>query len=933
MTPQSNIKQIPPRVPSRVIFRERLVNSIVSGLSKKLTIVSAGGGWGKSVLLSAFLSNSKIPAIWYNMDHRDSDPKELLTALAGGMKHRNENTGNRTLDLIAAMQTGFNWQTVLSTLFNELIDIPGEGVVIIIDDYQRVEDRRVLIELFNYFVTYSPPGVHLVISSRETPEMDAGRLRAYGELSELGADDLRFTTEETKQLFASLYRLNVTDRELDMIMEYTEGWIMSLRLLGESLYNRNGDIETSLSELKGTRKPVFEYFNEEFFNRQSEETREFLRDTSLLNRFTNNLYEHISGKEGESIIGELVSKDLFVVALDEEGIWYRYHHLFQEFLKNLAEREKESKQREEIHKRAAQWYEREGEWYEAVYHFIESGDYDAVVAILGRVFHWALIPSKVLSLQPWLEKIPDSEIESRTDILFLKGYIAFLFGRASESLVIFYKVKDMALERGNQQILEKTIQSLLHTYESRCEFSKVVEVGEEYLPLVNTESMAFAFSTPIYGASLILQNRVVDAFEQFGKVIKKTESDKNLNALVKSFIGSCYQYTGNFKESKQLIESSLKYFQQINALDLIAVSMMHSMNSMHEEGLFEECNKVCDHALAIFKRFGIMLLVAPVLSIKALNLYYSGNKNDMKQVLAEYDELKRVAGELGNFAEYFLKPAQSLSAFHEGDYRLFHAYAEEAVDFMTRTNAYYYIYLANCWLAPCFAILGEMERALSLLRDSAEKMNIFGNKYAEARSYLLLASIVYDTGDYINAKKHLAKCLDITADREYDFLYLRKERASALKLLPFALKEKLQIRHVSSLHAGTGRESTVKVRELLKDNNPEVRGTAVGILAEMKYREGEKEIAALLNDSDVGVREKAKGAIKILNSLPPEPLKIFSLGEFGLYVREREVPKSAWKRKITKSLFKYPIPIGHGMEPDIFWGVLAASGADGSESW
>ncbi|MBF8276124.1 MAG: pknK [Candidatus Brocadiaceae bacterium] len=368
-------KLVLPKNTANTVIRTRLFNGLTEFANRKLTVISAGGGWGKSVLLTSFLESCKTPYVWYSLDHNDKDPVIFLSHIAEGIRSRFGGAGEKTLKAIESTGEAVSWPFIASTLFNEILDGLTVRFLLVLDDSHTIDDSTPMTEVFNHILKLSLPNVCLVVSSREKPSVRLEKLRACGELLELNADDLRFNKQEIRSLFRTAYNIDLSPHDIEVIEGHTEGWAISLSLTGEALAGSPSEgITAFLSRLKRSGVSVFHYFDEEIFKGLSHDIRRFLMDTSILNRFNASVYDFISGKDGSgSLIETIIKKDLFVIKQADN--WYRYHHLFRGFLDARLKEDEDPAYIRGLHLKAALFFGKTNELDEVIYHSIHAGDY------------------------------------------------------------------------------------------------------------------------------------------------------------------------------------------------------------------------------------------------------------------------------------------------------------------------------------------------------------------------------------------------------------------------------------------------------------------------------------------------------------------------------------------------------------------------------
>lgn len=422
-------------------------------------------------------------------------------------------------------------------------------------------------------------------------------------------------------------------------------------------------------------------------------------------------------------------------------------------------------------------------------------------------------------------------------------------------------------------------------------------------------------------------NRPEEAGREWEKLLANpfVQKDDFLRFNCVSYMGPhYYQPLGRFEEAISIIQEGIDYFRHHDCMGRFGYFLFFLGIVRHEMGHFEESRKLLKESADEMRKGGHLLFLYIVHSAIALNAFYLKDLEGTQAALREAEEaLSQMRGRRF-WRLYYLYAARALLAFARGDREAFERDAGQALRFTEEHDEYRERYQAICWLAPYYARLGEAGYAQGLLRESIEKTHNLGATYGEARSHLLLSSLALDQQKLDLARSHLQEALTLGLRHRYDFLFLRKEREHAVKLLPFALKEKMELPWVSQLLGRVGEEAAGAVLPLLRAESPEVRAAAARALSEMGCREAERELVPLLKDSDPHVRESASAALLRIRSLPPRALQVYTLGRFRLFQGDREVREGSWRRKKAKALFKYLLFHPHRAIPaeelmDLFW--------------
>jgi LuxR family maltose regulon positive regulatory protein len=320
---------VPPPRP-KVVLRPRLIERLDEDLYRKLTLVSAPAGFGKTTLLSEWVAGCERPAAWLSLDEGDNDPTRFVSYLVAALQTIAADIAEGVLGALQSPHPPPT-ESVLTALLNEISTIP-DGFVLVLDDY-HVVDARAVDNALAFLLEHLPPRMHLVIATREDPHLPLARLRARGQLAELRAADLRFTPSEAAEFLEGVMGLSLSAEDIAALEDRTEGWIAGLQLAALSMRGRE-DVAGFIRAFAGDNRYVVDYLVEEVLQRQPERVRSFLLQTSILERLSGPLCDAVTGQEGSNALLEALERgNLFVVPLDDRRHWFRYHHLFADVLR------------------------------------------------------------------------------------------------------------------------------------------------------------------------------------------------------------------------------------------------------------------------------------------------------------------------------------------------------------------------------------------------------------------------------------------------------------------------------------------------------------------------------------------------------------------------------------------------------------------------
>jgi LuxR family maltose regulon positive regulatory protein len=407
---------VPPSQP-RVVLRPRLIERLNEGLHRKLTLVSAPAGFGKTTLIGGWLTGCERPAAWLSLDEGDSDPARFLSYLVVALRTVAAGIGEGALAALRAPQPPPT-ESVLTALLNEIATVPDD-FVLVLDDY-HVVDARAVDDALAFLVEHLPPRMHLVIATREDPQLPLARLRARDQLTELRAADLRFTASEAAEFLNRVMDLNLSEEDIAALETRTEGWIAGLQLAAISMRGHE-DAAGFIESFTGSHHFVLDYLVEEVLRQQPESVQAFLLRTSILDRLCGPLCDAVlpdPSTSGQEVLEYIEHANLFLVPLDDERRWYRYHHLFAELLRQrlLQGAASSTGDVDDLHSRASQWYEENGLDIDAFQHAAAANDVERAERLIegagvplyfrgtvGPVLKWlASLPKTVLDVRPSL---------------------------------------------------------------------------------------------------------------------------------------------------------------------------------------------------------------------------------------------------------------------------------------------------------------------------------------------------------------------------------------------------------------------------------------------------------------------------------------------------------------------------------------------------
>src|SRR5215213_980234 len=399
---------IPPPRPN-VVLRPRLSERLKDGLGRKLTLISAPAGFGKTTLISAWITACDRKVAWLSLDEGDSDPARFLTYFIAALGTIAPAIGAGLLAVLQSSQPP-PAESILMALLNDISTIP-DHFVLVLDDYHRI-DAQPVDQTLTFLLDHLPPQMHLVITTRADPQLPLARLRVRDQMTELRAADLRFTPAEVGAFLEEVMGLSLSAAHIAALEVRTEGWIAGLQLAALSMQGHH-DVSSFIQAFAGDNRYIVDYLVEEVLQRQPTHIRSFLLQTAILDRLSGSLCDAVSGQTGGGALLEALHRgNFFVVPLDDRRQWYRYHHLFAEVLQAHV-RAEQPDLISTLHQRASAWYEQHGSPADAIRHAMAAEDFAHAADLLELAVPAMRNSRQEAAVLSWLRSLPDELVHRR----------------------------------------------------------------------------------------------------------------------------------------------------------------------------------------------------------------------------------------------------------------------------------------------------------------------------------------------------------------------------------------------------------------------------------------------------------------------------------------------------------------------------------------
>ncbi|MAT45014.1 MAG: hypothetical protein CL609_22000 [Anaerolineaceae bacterium] len=417
---------IPP-VRSNAVPRSRLVKKLAAGLSQPgcFILLSGPAGFGKTTLLSELAVRLDQKVAWLSLDEGDNDPVRFWTYLIAACRTNGERIGDAALSLLQTAQQ-LPVEVVPGILINDLA-VFSRSLVLILDDFHTVQNEMIH-KSFTYLLEHAPGNLHVVISTRVDPPWPLARFRARNQLVEVRVQDLRFRQDEAEAFLNRTMNLPLSDQEVASLTARTEGWVAGMQLAALSMQGRNNP-SSFVKAFTGSNVYVAEYLVEEILLHQAEEIQSFLLKTSILDRLSGGLCDAVMGRQdGKIMLENLYRENLFVLPLDDERLWFRYHQLFADLLRARLQSDFPQEAVVALHQRAASWYEQNGFVAEAVNHVLAVRDFESAARLFEQYGSQMMTRGELATFLSWTDALPDEVIVRHPQIIIAKVWALTLAG-------------------------------------------------------------------------------------------------------------------------------------------------------------------------------------------------------------------------------------------------------------------------------------------------------------------------------------------------------------------------------------------------------------------------------------------------------------------------------------------------------------------------
>ena len=605
---------IPPPTPG-LIPRKNLLTEMEKASGKGcsppgLVLIIAPAGYGKSSFVREWAETLKDPVAWYSIDEKDNDLHRFLTYLIHAIEEKYPGLGKGSLDMLSRYQSvaegNLGAEALLTPLMNELYGLK-EPLTLILDQYHHIGSPEIH-EAMVFFMEHLPEQLTTVVVSRFEPPWPLHQWRSGGRMLEITADHLAFTREETETFMNKRAGLSLNKEDLDVLQEKTEGWVTALQLITGSFGEVPG-VSGLMESISGDHEGILEYLTEEALNRQLPEVREFLLDTCVLPALSRDFCDEILEKDNSrEQIDHLLRQNLFLIPLDREGRWYRYHPLFRESLLRHRSRKREDSSKA-LYQRAARWFEEEGSYGEAVSFFGKAEDYGGMGRVLEQRIDDLWETEGFRQVFTWLEEIPVAVKKHSLRLLVYGGHMNILSGNPEGAMECFSLADQLndpegKGDAGDQETLGilETLRTTYHIYNGNMKEGFIS--AEKAFRMIPDASAFWKISAAIVlGDVKTFSGDLTGAYEIFQDAYRLSRREGNALSTVSAAMNilKILWMRGDLPEARRFAEESLKIAKEEGYSDLprLGVVWVFLGELLREEGNLEEGERCATRGLTL----------------------------------------------------------------------------------------------------------------------------------------------------------------------------------------------------------------------------------------------------------------------------------------------------------------------------------------------
>lgn len=909
-------KMVPPRLGYKLLDRPRLFNCLDNFLTRKLTLISAPPGYGKTVLLSQLANRTEGLVVWYQVDPLDNDLAFFLQNLLAGITKKIPGIEPEIMNLVERNPdlTKEN-RRIAAVMSNYLAAALDNELLLILDDYHTINEPAVDSFMEN-LLEYLPEKVHVVVAGRTKPSFNLNRLKLSGLMKEIGPEELRFNHEEISAFLQGESCETVSDNMVSQLIEKTAGWPAALRLVSISMDTASKQEETLRNQKSLNNIDLYRYLATEVLEGMPDELIEFLSGISVFDFFTVNICNLFLEHENALPLIEAVERmNLISIVQEEDEIIYSFHPLFREFLQSRL-----GGDREDYLKKAGECYRDAGYPIKAVEYFLQANDFNAAVNVIEKIGATVLLNSQWQTVKRWLGSIPDNLKAERPWLKLYEGAISLNSGCLKFAAE---KINEAEVAFDNASDAEGLLQAKLYRarlLRSQGQYQESIDLLDNLLPELTQLKVSQWYGIVLeYSLNTILQGKFAQTAHILDQALTKAEEegDARIIGQLTESLGFLYYCRGNFSKALEVYQQAEEVASED---DRFSFSLRDSVAAIYYDwGDLDQALEYAQSNLKEKEKLGVVEALPYAYKQVAMILADMGKVREAEE---NFKHSIALAEKLGGETFFQTLSMAVYGRFLSSWGRLEEArvMAEQALKLAEDQSEFIYA-LTLVGTASVYLDLGELEMARKMLHQSLEYLEAIGSKDTIFIATAHIAAVYHRTGDEKQAEELAVRCLELAAAENYIQLFISRPDIM-LPVVRTGLIRGIETGFINEILTKLGNRSEKLLLDLANHEDPLVRQRIVAPMASIGGDKVCEVLNNMLQDSDEEVRDLALAALQEVSSPiqkdpeqeAPEQLSISApkkdkdklqvqcLGPFKVIKDGKEV---AWRTVRARDLFAY----------------------------
>lgn len=776
-------KLLPPRAVSELLERPRLTDKLRQNLNATFTMVAAEAGCGKTTLIADFTRNQARPTVWYQLDHTDADPFVFLGYIAQGIRNFTPEFGEAIFPYLSEANEDLVRypERAVDLLLNEILQTIEQPFILVLDDYHHIGRETIVHKLVDRLLQYSSDMLHIVITTRDLPPLAIMRRRSQSSALVITREDLLFTDEEVRDLFRRTLNVELKEEEIAEYRARTHGWITALQLVRQVAEQEMHGSAASALDLKEilqqSEKDIFDYFAEEVFSREPDETQKLLLHLSLLETmpldYCSLLFPEL---RCSAMLPELAQKNVFLSAVGEGALAeeYRFHPLFRDFLVRRFRSEYGRAGLAGERDRIGTFFLETNQWDKALPYLLEAENFDLAAQTIAEKGREWITGGAFITLATFAGRIPDEFLEKYPRALLHKAETARLRGDLVEAAVLFQRAVKLLHEQEDKVGEAEAHHSLASLARRRGKNAEAFEFLEKAEELSGETSETFLKCANTRGLCLIAEGDWTTAEQQFRYALELAEwqGNEHYTRLITHNLALPAGFRGDFGEALRWFKRIFREDQPEKQLPQEAVAHLNVARLHLYRGEFEETEHHLERALELTGLYNLRLPLGEIFETYA-NFYRE--KRDFAHAGEYYERALKAYEDAGvDVLEREFDEERAKFYLAQGDTVRARALLDKIIEFRTKQKNGPGLHTAGLCLCAVDLAEGKTDGLAARIAQHLEFFQNQNHHYDEALASMLLAEVFFTAGERKKMAAPLQRALDLSTRFDYEY-WLRNE--------------------------------------------------------------------------------------------------------------------------------------------------------------